>query len=110
MSGISTDYEQGQAHFVVCCRRQQSERRWEQYYVQELRGATLGVVGYGDIGAACARMARAQGMNVVALRRRAELSSAEQAEGVLVRRALWTQDASFAVHSFCTSLISGWAG
>jgi phosphoglycerate dehydrogenase-like enzyme len=39
--------------------------------VEELRGRTLGVVGFGDIGRAAARLARAYGMRVLALRRTA---------------------------------------
>lgn len=39
---------------------------------------------YGDIGQACGRLAKAFKMNVVALRRRVEMSEAEQKEGVLV--------------------------
>lgn len=42
------------------------------------------MVGYGDIGQACARLARAFKMKVVALRRNTQLSAAEQAEGVVV--------------------------
>lgn len=38
------------------------------------RGKTLGVVGYGDIGQETANVARAFKMNIVALRRRKELS------------------------------------
>ncbi len=40
---------------------------------------------YGDIGQACARLARAFRMKVVALRRRTQLTEAELAEGILVR-------------------------
>ncbi len=39
--------------------------------VEELRGRTLGVVGFGDIGRAAARLAKAYGMRVLALRRSA---------------------------------------
>ncbi len=42
---------------------------WEKYSVLELRGATLGVVGYGDIGRAAAKLAKAYGMKVIALRK-----------------------------------------
>lgn len=48
------------------------------------RGKTLGVVGYGDIGQSAARIARAFKMNIIALRRRDELSEQEQAEGLKV--------------------------
>jgi phosphoglycerate dehydrogenase-like enzyme len=37
--------------------RQQAEGRWEKYDIEELRGKTLGVVGYGDIGKACVKLA-----------------------------------------------------
>lgn len=48
--------------------------KWDPFDVTEIRGQTLGLVGYGDIGRAVARYARAFGMNVVALRRRPELT------------------------------------
>ena len=48
------------------------------------RGKTLGVVGFGDIGQAAARIARAFGMRIIALRRRAQLSEQEEAEGLQV--------------------------
>lgn len=65
--------------------RNQAERRWDRFCVQELRGACMGIVGYGNIGQvhlvipqsfvskplmqACARLAKAYGMRVVGLRR-----------------------------------------
>ena len=48
-----------------------ADARWAPYDVEELRGRTLGVVGFGDIGQATARLAQAYGMRVVATRRRA---------------------------------------
>jgi phosphoglycerate dehydrogenase-like enzyme len=51
--------------------RNQEMGRWEQFDVVFLRGQTLGVVGYGEIGRESARLARALGMNVVATSRRA---------------------------------------
>ena len=60
------------------------EHNWDPYDVEELRGKTLGVVGYGDIGQACARIARAFKMNIVALRRRVQLSEQETKEGLVV--------------------------
>ena len=50
--------------------RNKGVKNWEKYAVQELRGATLGVVGYGDIGKSAARLAQAYGMTVHALKRR----------------------------------------
>jgi phosphoglycerate dehydrogenase-like enzyme len=43
--------------------------KWEKYCIKEIRGATLGVVGYGDIGRAAAKLAKAYGMKVIALRK-----------------------------------------
>jgi phosphoglycerate dehydrogenase-like enzyme len=48
---------------------------WEQFDLEEVRGQTLGIVGYGEIGRAAAQKARGLGMRVVATRRRAELYS-----------------------------------
>ncbi|KXZ49056.1 hypothetical protein GPECTOR_23g141 [Gonium pectorale] len=64
-------------------RRQQAAAQWEPYDVEELRGKTLGIIGYGDIGQACGRIAKAFRMRVVALRRRTELSEEEKAAGVV---------------------------
>jgi phosphoglycerate dehydrogenase-like enzyme len=50
--------------------RNKEATNWEKYPVLELRGATMGVVGYGDIGKAAARLAYAYGMKVQALKRR----------------------------------------
>lgn len=58
-------------------RRSQAEGRWDPFDVCWVRGATLGIVGYGDIGRAAARRARAFGMRVLGLRRRAELGAGD---------------------------------
>jgi phosphoglycerate dehydrogenase-like enzyme len=50
--------------------RQQRAARWESFGSGELRGRTLGIVGYGSIGRETAVRARAFGMSVEALRRR----------------------------------------
>jgi phosphoglycerate dehydrogenase-like enzyme len=52
----------------------QSRSSWNRdaqaaHCVRELRGSTMGVLGYGHIGRECARMAKALGMNVVAATR-----------------------------------------
>jgi len=49
--------------------RQKNEVNWEQYPVLEIRGSTLGVVGFGDIGIASAKLAKAYGMKVLGLKR-----------------------------------------
>ena len=45
------------------------QQRWALFVPQELRDATIGVVGYGSIGRETARLARAFGMRVLALKR-----------------------------------------
>lgn len=57
--------------------RQQAEARWVPYDMAELRGRTLGVLGYGDIGRAAAERARSFGMRILACRRRPELSQGD---------------------------------
>ena len=54
--------------------RNQEAGEWAQFDVTEVKGQVMGIVGYGDIGQACARLAHAIGMRVMALRRRAALS------------------------------------
>ncbi len=44
-------------------------RRWNKFVPQELRGATLGVIGYGSIGREIGRLAHAFGMRVLGVRR-----------------------------------------
>ncbi|HLF27141.1 MAG TPA: D-2-hydroxyacid dehydrogenase [Anaerolineae bacterium] len=45
------------------------QARWQLFALNELRDATLGVVGYGSIGREVARLARAFGMRVLATKR-----------------------------------------
>ena len=59
-------------YFAIDQRRldkQKSEAVWSSYPTCELRGRTIGIVGYGDIGRATACLARAYGMTVLAHRR-----------------------------------------
>ncbi len=44
-------------------------QRWQKFVPQELRGSTVGVVGYGSIGREIGRLAHAFGMRVLGLRR-----------------------------------------
>lgn len=55
--------------------RSQEAGRWDQFDITEIRGKTMGIVGYGDIGKAVASRAKAMGMRVVALRRSPERSA-----------------------------------
>jgi phosphoglycerate dehydrogenase-like enzyme len=54
--------------------RNKNNKQWNNYEIEELRGKTLGIVGYGDIGRACATIATVYGMKIVALRRHPYLS------------------------------------
>jgi phosphoglycerate dehydrogenase-like enzyme len=54
--------------------------RWDLYARPELRGSTLGIVGYGSIGREVGRLGRAFGMRVFALRR----AAGRQEEGYAV--------------------------
>jgi phosphoglycerate dehydrogenase-like enzyme len=54
--------------------RSQMAGVWDPFDVAEIRGQSLGIVGYGDVGRAVASRAHALGMKVFALRRRPELS------------------------------------
>ena len=47
----------------------------------------MGIVGYGSIGQATAKLARAYQMHVIALRRRTELSADEKESGLKARSA-----------------------
>lgn len=44
--------------------------RWARYAPRELRGATIGIVGYGSIGREVGRLAKSFGMRVLAVKRR----------------------------------------
>lgn len=50
------------------------EKKWDDFEIEELRGKTMGIVGYGDIGRATAKLASVFGMKIVALRRNPEKS------------------------------------
>ena len=52
-------------------RREWPKGRWDIFVGQELRGATLGIVGYGSIGREVGRIGRCFGMRVVATKRSA---------------------------------------
>lgn len=53
---------------------QQQKKQWEKFDIKELRGQTLGIIGFGDIGRATAKLATNYGMRIVALRRHPFLS------------------------------------
>lgn len=51
--------------------RAQAQRRWERFMPAELRGKTVGIVGLGAIGSEVARLSKAFGCRVLAVRRSA---------------------------------------
>eukprot|EP00808_Paulinella_micropora_P006782 g30752.t1 len=51
--------------------RQKEQKKWEKVCVEELRGKTFGIVGYGSIGEACGQLAKAHKMRVIAIKRQA---------------------------------------
>ncbi|MBN1317567.1 MAG: hypothetical protein JXA42_18940, partial [Anaerolineales bacterium] len=53
------------------------EGRWEKFVPQILRGATIGIVGYGSIGREIGRLAKGFGMRVLASKRDARRVAAE---------------------------------
>jgi phosphoglycerate dehydrogenase-like enzyme len=54
---------------------QQAAGAWEPFDMERLEGRTVGIVGYGDIGRAVAARLRPLGVQILALRRRPELSA-----------------------------------
>jgi phosphoglycerate dehydrogenase-like enzyme len=66
------------------------QRNWEKFQPTMVRGATLGIVGYGDIGEKIARMASVGfGMRVLAVKRRPESVSVEARQWV---EGVWSTD------------------
>jgi phosphoglycerate dehydrogenase-like enzyme len=55
--------------FHYQARAEWPSRRWQKFLPQELRGATVGVIGYGSIGREVGRLAHTFGMRVLGLRR-----------------------------------------
>jgi phosphoglycerate dehydrogenase-like enzyme len=57
--------------------RSQAEGIWDPFDVEGVRGKTVGIVGYGDIGRAVAERAHPLGMRILALRLRPGLSAGD---------------------------------
>ncbi|SRR5579875_515811 len=67
----------GMLYFYKRVRRlveNQRAHRWDDFLVDWLRGKIMGVVGYGEIGRECARLAKALGVKIYATRRNPERS------------------------------------
>lgn len=67
----------------------QRERTWQPLPGRELRDVTVGIVGYGSIGATVAKLAKAFGCRVVATRRTAAAAGGSLPENL---DALWGPD------------------
>lgn len=85
MKAIPCDLEHKDAHLeisvqykeVVCFNRV-TLLHWACYLTfRQIKDKTLGVIGYGDIGQAAARKAKAMGMKIIGQRRRPELSEGD---------------------------------
>jgi phosphoglycerate dehydrogenase-like enzyme len=61
--------------------RDQAAHRWQRYCGRDLRGATVGIVGFGTIGREVARICRAMGMRVTATRRGSAAAGGSDAAG-----------------------------
>jgi hypothetical protein len=64
---------------VHAMRVSQAKGEWMRDTVGMLQGKTMSIVGYGDIGRACATRAKAFGMKVIALRRDPSRSAGDDA-------------------------------
>jgi phosphoglycerate dehydrogenase-like enzyme len=70
----------GMLYFYKHVRRlveSQRAHQWDDFKVEWLPGTTMGVVGYGEIGQECARLAKALGVRVYATRRKPQLSQGD---------------------------------
>ena len=69
--------------------RNQQAGRWEQFDVLPARGATLGIIGYGNLGRETAKVAHCLGMKVVALRRSGNIDNDELLAGAYTRDRIY---------------------
>jgi glyoxylate/hydroxypyruvate reductase A len=61
---------------VPFIRKEQAAHHWERYCNKELRGSTVGVVGLGAVGKEVARLAKANGLKVLGVKRNANVDPA----------------------------------
>ena len=57
--------------------RNKEKLNYDRFTVGEIRGKTMGIVGYGDIGRSVAVLAKAYGMKILGLRRNPDLSQGD---------------------------------
>jgi phosphoglycerate dehydrogenase-like enzyme len=63
--------------------RAQAERTWRPYLAEELHGKTVGILGLGAIGGYVAKLAKADGMRVLAIRRSVRRRAAGRKAGIV---------------------------
>merc|ERR1712232_279042 len=51
------------------CQANRATKQWDKFVMPELKGKTMGFCGFGHIGQTTAKLAKAFGMEVLALRR-----------------------------------------
>ncbi len=56
----------------------QRQHKWDDFFVDWVPERVMGVVGFGEIGRECGRLAKAVGMQVYAVRRKPELSASDE--------------------------------
>ena len=67
---------------MVRVQKNRADRKWDKFIMSELRGKTVGFVGFGSIAQATARLCQAFGMRILALRRSKEGPGSELADEV----------------------------
>ncbi|KAF8276814.1 hypothetical protein TcBrA4_0122770 [Trypanosoma cruzi] len=60
-----------------------AEHKWDPFLMVELRGRKVGIIGYGDIGQASAKLLSAFGMEVTGVKRSASTKEVDEYGGVL---------------------------
>jgi phosphoglycerate dehydrogenase-like enzyme len=81
--------------------RNQTAGVWEPFDIVELAGATLGVIGFGDIGRAVGWRARALGMRVLAVKRHAPAGGGAE----LSAEAVWPPERMLEMIPLCDYLV-----
>jgi phosphoglycerate dehydrogenase-like enzyme len=93
-------YSSPLAEFVMFCvlyfakafpvmERNRRERRWADYPLQETRGQTIGIVGFGETGRAVSRLATSFGMRVLATKRNPPAQAREEGVDQLIPAERW---------------------
>jgi phosphoglycerate dehydrogenase-like enzyme len=62
--------------------RARADRTWRPYLAEELHGKTVGILGLGAIGSYVAKLAKADGMRVLAIRRSVQRREAGEKAGI----------------------------